>query len=297
MLLQVSGDNFTYTHKVLIKGQTTGPAITRLFQWLLPVGCRVDRKLNQSTHLDTSIPEGPVDQLPPADDGLKIDMTIKVFKDPLFQSPLRTPVSLPVGTPIYIELSVDKQKLQGGDNKAKIIVTKCVTYPFNHSNAALHHSVIDERIAVDKGTQIFQSPKLNVVRFKMQTFKIGIMFREVYLSCGAYVCPSSDNTSTCVDARAKIQHNSYATRQLAEFSASDSTPKPKSLMSVVSENFGVVLPKFQPGQLTQEDVPEIGEEDYIRIGSQDKLFYHFKSINGNYIVGLYNGDGKLKSYL
>jgi hypothetical protein len=292
---EVIGGNFTYTHSVLIKGQTTGPAITRLFQWLLPVGCRVDRKLNKSIHLDTSN-EGYLTNLTGKIDDLKLDMSIKVFKDSYYQTELETPVDLPVGTPIYIELSVNKSKLQGGDVKAKIIVTKCVSYPFNNSDSGLHHTVINERIVVDDGSQIFRTSKLNILRFKMQTFKIGINFREVYLSCGAYICPSSDKSDTCNDKIANAQHLETATRKLAAATAkgANASQQTKSAINVVSDHFGVVLPKFTAGQLTQEDVPELGEEDYLRTGRDNKLLYHFKaSSNGNYIVSLYKGTGIL----
>ena len=296
--MQVIGNNITntYTHTVLIKAKTIGVANTRLYQWLLPVRCGPDRTRRHSRHLDNLIPEGNL--LGPLDftnaiGGLKLDISIKMFKDSDFQTQLETPVDLPVGTVIYIQLSVDKLKLQGGDEKAKIIVTKCVSYPFNHSDSSLHHTVIDDRIVVNDGSLIIRSPKLNIVRFKMQTFKIGINYREVYLSCGVYVCPSSDKSDTCTDKTANAQHIVAATRQQAAVTAKGGSQQTKSLLNVVSDNFGVVLPKFSAGQLTQEDVPEIGEEDYLRTGRDNKLLYHFKSSNGNYIVGLYKGTGKL----
>lgn len=286
---------FIYEHSVLIKGQTTGPAITRLFQWLLPVGCQVDRVLNKSIHLDTSIPEAPIGDLPQVNGTLKLDMTIKVFNGSDYTTPLKTPVDLPVGKAIYIELSVDKSKLQGGDKMAKIIVTKCLTYPFDNSDQELHYTLIDDRIAKDKGTRIAESKELNTVRFKMQTIKIGIQFREVYLSCAAFVCPSVDNSSVCVDRRAKAQHTSDATRDLEEnFAAFGTSQETSSKMSVVSQNFGVVLPKFLPGTLTSADVPDLEEDDYIRISDDgEKLAYHFKFYKGEYIVGLYKGTGKI----
>lgn len=261
---------------------------------MLPVGCRVDRKINQSIHLDTSIPDGIIGNLPEATDTLKLDMTIKVFKDSDYQVQLATPVRLPVGTPIFIELSVDKSKLQGGDKKAKIIVTKCVTYPYNDSIPDLHHTVINDRVVQDKSAMIFKSPYLNNVRFKMQTMKIGINFREVYLSCAAFVCPSGDGSNTCTAPRAMAQHTAAATRHHVKTVNKSSSQTIKSPMQVTSENLGIELPEFRPGQLTSADVPELDDEDYIRISNDDKqLAYHFKSFQGDYIVGLYKGTGKI----
>ena len=107
---------------------------------------------------------------------------------------MQTPIKLSVGTPFYVELSVNKMMLHDGDNKAKIIVESCVVYPFN-STSNPRYSLIHERIAVDDGTLILRSPQLNLVRFKTHMVNIGLEDHELYLNCNTNLCPSSDKSS------------------------------------------------------------------------------------------------------
>ena len=187
--------------------------------------------------------------------------------------------------------------LEGGDNKAKIIVESCVIFPFN-STSNTRYSLINERIAVDEGTLILRSPKLNFVRFKTHMVMIGINDHEMYLNCNTYLCPSSDKSATCTDRRAMAQHTSYATR-LQEESKEDSleTDTSNKLIAItgISEHINVNLPKFLPEQLSNDEVPNIGKDDYIRIGLVDNLLYHFNLKNNTYVVELYKGTGKMKS--
>ena len=93
------------------------------------------------------------------------------------------------------------------------------------------------------------------------------------------------------------QHTSYSTRLQEEFkeeSLETDTPKKLTTITGISEHINVNLPKVLPEQLSKDEVPNIGEDDYIRIGLVEKLLYHFKLINSTYIVELYKGTGKMK---
>ena len=174
---------------MLIKGQSTGPSISRLYQFLLPVTCGVNRK-NQTVWLGTSPPEG---SLGDEKDMNHFDMVIKVYKDQNFNQELSTPVRLPIGTPLYVELSVVKHKLSGG-MRAKILVENCVALPFRGaSDPNNKHLLIKDQAAFDDSTGILQSPAFHKVQFRMEIFKIP-QNNELYLSCDGYVCPYSDNS-------------------------------------------------------------------------------------------------------
>ena len=167
-------------------------------------------------------------------------MSIKVFKDPNYQTELQTPVRLSIGTLVYIELWVNQSKLQDCDEGAKIILSSCVAFPYLNSDSSLNPIVINERTAVDDISQMLSSRQLNTVRFKMQTFKIGINFREVYLRCYAFLCPSNDKSATCNDDRAKAQHITNATRQKEKFVAAEGLQQIKSVIHLESSVPGVL---------------------------------------------------------
>lgn len=233
-------------------------------------------------------------------ENLELKLSLKFFRDRYFQNEVHAPLKLPIGTPIFVELSVNKVLLQYGDPKAKIIVNSCVVYPVTRNETTnLHHTIINNRVVVDKGSLLFQSPELNVIQFRTQIVKVGTDNHDVSLRCDVIVCPSSDNSATCTDRRAKAQHMSTATHRKEELSYSPKKES-KQLITAISENIEVKLPRFVPYQRVWADdlslmsSTSIGDEDYLRIGLKDKLLYHFQLINGNYIVKLFNGTGKIK---
>ena len=135
---------------------------------------------------------------------------------------------------------------------------------------------------------ILRSPELNLVRFKTHMVMIGIDDHEMYLICNTYLCLSSDKSATCTDRRAMAQHTSYSTRLQKEFkeeSLETDTPKKLTTITGISEHISVNLPKVLPEHLSKDEVPNISEDDYIRIGYVDKLLYHFKLINSTYSAG------------
>ena len=176
---------------------------------------------------------------------------------------MQTPLKLPVGTPIFVELSVNKKILHYGNNKAKIIVESCVIYPFN-STLNTRYSLINARLAVDEGTMILRSPQLNLVRFKTHMVMIGIDDHEISLTCNTYLCPSSDKSAICTDRAAMAQHTPYSTRLQKVFpkeSLETYSPKKLSMITGILEHINVNLPKALTEQHSQEEVPNIGEDD------------------------------------
>ena len=132
---------------MLIQGQSTGPSISRYYQYVLPITCAVNRFANKTEWLDSLPPNIPVDQLPHVNDILMLDMVIKVFKNPELTEELSTPVKLPVGTSIYVQLSGEKDKLSGGT----IIVEDGVAKPY--IGAVITHTLITKQKAVN-GDQV-----------------------------------------------------------------------------------------------------------------------------------------------
>lgn len=81
-------------------------------------------------------------------------MSIKLFRDPDLEKLILTPANLQVGTPVYVQLSVDKQKLHA-DGPAKLIVEECYG---SASDVNDKFTVIQNQIAIDDGTDILRSP-------------------------------------------------------------------------------------------------------------------------------------------
>lgn len=212
-------------------------------------------------------------------------MVIKVFKDPDYLVERETPVKLPVGTPIYVKLSVDKQKLQT-NGKARIIVEECVGIPYLGSNNPNNkHIIIKKQSAEDPGTDIFKSPVLHEVRFKMETFKI-TNNKELYLSCAAYVCPESDKSARCNNPAANAQHTAGASRFIASIAADPNAPPTSGAFDVVSPGYEIELPRLKRQPIyNDEDLPGLGPDDEVRIGADDNKCY-LKRANG--ITSLYH---------
>jgi hypothetical protein len=249
-------DFVKYSQKVLIKGQTVGPSISRYYQYLLPITCGINRNTNKTVWLDTSSPNGIISNLTTENGNVSIDMVIKVYKDPDFSQELITPVRLPVGTPLFVELSVDKNKLSAG---AKILVENCVAIPFLNSNTK--EVIINDQKAVDKGSDIFKSPALHKVQFTMETFKITDN-KELYLSCSGYLCPSGDKSQRCDNPAANAQHKPGASRTV-----NPTAPSTSGSISIVSTNYGVNSPNFKRKPIyDSDDLDGLGPNDQVRIG-------------------------------
>ena len=277
-----------YEQKVLIKRQSTG-YITRSSQFLLPVNCEVNRVTNRTIWAARS---PSVDSLLPETEnvsGWNIDMVIKVFKDSKFTEELTTPVRLPIGTPLYVELSVDKDKLNAGA-RAKIIVENCVALP-SLGATSNKHPIIKDQLSVDDSTNILRSPAFHKVQFQMETFKI-IDSRNIYLSCTAYVCPHSDISSRCNNPAANAQHKPGASALSSDDRnnnlAANAQHKPGAIASsydsstsVVSDGYELLLPKLNRSPIYySEDLPGLGPDDEVRIGQDDNKCYHILS-NGS----------------
>ena len=248
-----------YNHKLLIKGQSTGPSVSRPYQILLLVICGVNRTMNKTIWLDSS---PPVDNLPdyPPDypPDVNHDMVIKTYKDPDFTQLLSTPVNLSIGTPLYVELSVDKDKLSAGAH-SKIIVENCFMLP--SSNAANQIQIIKNQRALDEATDIFQSPALHKVQFMMETFKI-LYEKNLYLRCDCYVCPISDISARCNNPAANDQHKPGASKTADPTAPSSSG----SSISVVSDGFGMLEPKLKKKPIyDSDDLPGLGPNDIVKI--------------------------------
>lgn len=139
------------------------------------------------------------------------DMSIKLFRDPDLEKLILTPANLQVGTPVYVQLSVDKQKLHA-DGPAKLIVEECYG---SASDVNDKFTVIQNQIAIDDGTDILRSPLLHEVRFRMELFRLSPNSKELYLTCSTYVCPSSDDSNRCSNRAAQAQHTQNAGRVAA----------------------------------------------------------------------------------
>ena len=254
---------------MLIQGQSTGPSITRYYQYVLPITCGVNRFANKTEWLDTSPPDGIIGDLPELNGSLNLDMVIKVFENPDFKEELKTPVTMPIGTPIFVQLSVDKDKLHGG-GRAMIIVEDCVAKPY--LNASLTHTVIAKQIAVDGGTGILKSPSLHEVRFKMETFKIP-SHKELYLSCLAYLCRKSDTSSRCTNNAAAAQHMLNATRSLSREEGPTSQSFGGSI-GVQSPGYEILMPSLKSSPVYfHGQLPGLGDLDMVRIGEDNKCYH------------------------
>jgi hypothetical protein len=199
---------------------------------------------------------------------LSVDMVIKVYKDEDFKQQLSTPIRLPVGTKIFVELSVDKVRLNSG-GAAKIIVEKCVAFPYlNDPNPNNKLVIIQDKLAVEDSTIMYRSPALNKVRFKLQTFKI-TNNKEVYLSCSGSVCPLSDNSTLCNDSAANDQHLPGASKAAGPSAA----PSSGGSISVVSDGYDVPDPMLKKKPVfDKDDFPELGSDDEVRIGANGKCY-------------------------
>ena len=229
------------------------------------------------------------DILPPI---LNNDMVIRVFKDPDFNQELATPVRLPVGTPLYVQLSVDKDKLNAGA-RSKIIVENCavIPYPGAPNPNDNHRMFIKDQKEFDYTTKILQSPAFHKVQFRMEIFKI-VGHKDLYLSCTAYVCPLSDSSSRCNNSAAIAQHMpgasasssndryNYPTANAQHKSGAFASSSGGSI-SVVSDGYEVHAPnlKRRP-KYYFEDLPGLGPADEVRIGEEDNKCYHILS-NGD----------------
>jgi hypothetical protein len=263
-----NGDIVKFRQKVLIKGQSVGPSISRLFQFLLPVSCGLNRTSNQTIWLDTSAPNGILENLTEVNGSLKLDTVIKVYKDADFNQELGTPVKLPITTPLHVELSVDKTKLNGG-GPAKIIVENCVAFPYLGYQSPNRPVIINDKLPFEDSTIIFRSPAYHKVQFKIQSFKIKD-HKEVYLSCAIYVCPLSDNSPRCNDPAAKAQHMQNATLK------ADPTAPPSSgsSINVISPGYEVLVPELKNKPVyDHEDLPGLGPDDVVKIGKTDSKCY------------------------
>ena len=222
-------------------------------------------------------------------ESLNIDMVIKVFKDLNFTQELFTPVQVPIGTPLYVQLSVDKDKLNAGA-RTKIILENCVAIPF--PGATIMHTIIKDQKEAD--SSILRSPALHKVQFKMETFKLP-GHKYLYLSCGAYVCPFSDNSSRCNNPSANAQHMpghsassfdkryNYPTPNMQHKSGAIASSSGGSI-NVVSDGYEILAPKLKRKPIYySEDLPGLGPDDEVRIGQDDNKCY----------VKLANGDIRL----
>ena len=253
--------------------------------------------MNKTIWLDSSPPHGITDDLLPiVNESLNINMVIKVFKDSDFNQELTPPVRLPVGTPLYVELSVDKDKLNAGA-RAKIIVENCVAIPFpGATNPNDKITIIDNQRQVDDSTSILRSPAFHKVQFMMETFKIGNN-KNLYLSCGAYVCPLSDSSSRCNNPAANAQHKPGASASSSDdlYNYPTASAQHKSgaiaslsggLISVVSGGYEVLAQKLKRKPIYySEDLPGLGPDDEVRFGEDDNKCY-VKLSNG--VIRLYH---------
>ena len=264
-----------YEQHVLIKRHSTG-SITRSSQFLLPVNCEVNHVTNRtiwvvrSPSVDSLLPE------PENVSGLNIDMVIKVFMDPDFSKELTPPVRVPVGTLLFVELSVDKDKLNAGA-RVKIIVENCVAIPFpGATNSNVKHTLIKDQLPYDDVIDIFRSPALHKVQFRMETFKIA-GYKDLYLSCGAYVCPLSDSSSRCNNPAANAQHMPGASASSSDdrynYPTANMQHKPRAIasssggsLSEVSDGYEVLAPKLKEYPVyNSEDLPGLGPDDKVHI--------------------------------
>lgn len=211
-----------YTHQVLLERLSTKPASPSNDHSVLPVSCILNDVMNKNDGIESESLVVNTENLPEAIGSIN-EMDIKVFEDSMFTVKLDTPVRLPVGTPIFVQLSVDKSKLHGNE-RSKIIVEECFGIPFLGSSV-IKYTVTRNQIAVEDGTNIMQSPFLHEVRFQMGIFMFLGNYDDVYLSCSAYVCPASDNSTRCNSRYANMQHMQNAGR-VAEIDADELTAQP-----------------------------------------------------------------------
>ena len=271
-----------YKHQVLIKRQSTQASIS---QYLLPVTCKVNRVTNQTIWLDASRPDDGIGDLPGVNGSLSLDIIIKVYNDPNFILELTPSVRLLVGTPLYVELSADKDKLNAG-GRAKIIVEDCVALPsLRAPNPNDKHMIIikDQRV-VDDSTYILRSPAFHKVQFRMETFKIYNSI-ELNLNCSVHVCPLSDSSFRCNNPAADAQHMQGASASSSDDqyknTATNTQHKQGAIasssggsISVVSYGYEVLTPKLKRQPIYDfEDLPGLGPDDEVRIGQDDNKCY------------------------
>ena len=238
----------------------------------------------QLDRLDSSPSNCPVYQLLHLNDTL--DMVIKVFKNSELTEELSTPVKLPIGTSLYVQLSVKKDKLSGGT----IIVEDCVAKPY--IDAVITHTLITKQKAVSGDTDIFKSPLLNEVRFKMETFKI-TGHKELYLSCFAYLCTASDTSQRCINEAALAQHTQNAARSLSRSKGRSSNGKSKGgSIGVLSPGYEILKPQYKSSPIyTQKQLRGLGEDDEVRIGEDNKCYH----IHESGLISLYHAPKNTRS--
>ena len=225
--------------------------------------------MNKTVWLDTSPPDGILTNETEVNGNLKLDMVIKVYKDPDFTDELSAPVRLPVGTPLFVELSVDKNKLNGG-GRAKILVENCVALAYLGDQNPNKPVIIKDKLPFDDSADalILQSPAYHKVQFKIQSFKI-TNHKEVYLSCAGYVCPLSDNSLRCNDSAANKQHKPNASLKTDPTASSSSGGS----MNVVSEGYEMDAPDLKKKPVyDNEDLPGLGPNDVVKIGEDGKCY-------------------------
>lgn len=266
---------YRYKQQVLIKGQTTGPAISRLYNFMLPVACAVNRDTNSSLWIGVLPNNGTTDDLPPMNGTLNIDMVIKVYSDPELQKEFPTPVKIGVGKPIYVKLLVDKEKLQEGGH-AKIIVEECFAIQFLGGDPNKpKHTIIKEQRAIDESTDILPSPKFNEVHFRMEMFTMIGNYPKLHLSCAVYVCAAADKSDRCNNAAANGQHKPGAT-PFAVRAADPNAPTTSGSIGVVSPGYNVTEPKLKnKPKFDEEDFDKgvLGPDDIVQIGAVDDICY------------------------
>jgi hypothetical protein len=258
-------DFIKYNQKVLIKGQSIGPSVSRLYQFLLSVTCGVNRNTNKTAWLDASPPQGGTEDLGSVNGSVNLDMIIKVYKDPNFtQEHTSDSEPVEVGTPFYVELSIDKDKLNAGSpvTNSKLLVEYCVAIPFaNASDSDDKAVIIKDKISVDDSTDILRSPAFNKARFRLENFKI-LNYKAVYLRCTGYVCPLSDNKKRCIDKAALYQHLTNATK--VSYSTATST---SGQISVEFGGYEVPEPDLKKKPIYDDDeLPGLGPKDIVKIG-------------------------------
>ena len=252
-----------YNQKVLIKGKSTGPSISRYYQFLLTVMCGVNRNTSKTIWLDSTPPDGNTDNLPSVNGSVNIDPLIKVYKDPDFTQQLSTQMKLPVGTPLYVELSVDKDKLSAG-GRAKLIVENCFALPSPFATNQNKNQIIKNQNASDERTIIFKSPTLHKVQFKMETFKI-MEEKYLYLSCACSVCLISEISARCNNPAANAQHKPGASKA-ADPTTPSSSGGSSRVVGSLSYGYEILSPKLKKKTIyDSDDLPGLGPDDQVKI--------------------------------
>ncbi|XP_054633377.1 uncharacterized protein LOC129181784 isoform X3 [Dunckerocampus dactyliophorus] len=131
--------------------------------------------------------------------GPKLGASMLLFKESDYKKPYPAGVVvLPVGSPLYVEVSVDKK-----DPSLVVVLEECSTSHSPDRDSLDRYSLISNRCLTDRQhTSVFESGSSHQVRFSTPFFLLQGRGRDVYLHCSLSLCDrrSASCTPVCEES-------------------------------------------------------------------------------------------------